>query len=104
MIFESRDGSIEKLDRRTVVYYGVLTVCGTGTLKIPCRGRPWEVEVSFSDPCPPKPGCGPCDEDTVDIEIDHLIHPFPLWAVKISWEIKSGNIREITWKATVIRM
>lgn len=86
----------------TITYYGVLTVTGDGTLKFPCRGRPWEVEVSFSDPVPPKPGCGPATEDSVDIAIDQL-KPFPLWAIAISWSIKSGNVREISWQATVIK-
>lgn len=102
MIYEAKEGSLEKKDKKSINYYGALTVSGTGNLKIPCRGRPWEVEVSFSDPPPPPPGCGPVIDDTVDIEIDHLLHPFPLWAIKISWEVHS-SIREITWRATVIR-
>jgi hypothetical protein len=104
MLLESKEGVHDNaVDRRKVTYYGSLTVTGTGCLKIPCRGRPWEVEVGFSDPVPPKPGCGPDVDDTVEIEIDHLLHPFPLWAIKICWDIHSGNIREIVWRATVIR-
>lgn len=104
MILESKEGtSLNSVDRRQVNYYGVLTVSGTGELKIPCRGRPWEVEVSFSDPTPPPSGCGPAPVDTVDIMIDHLLNPFPIWAIKISWEINTGSIREIAWRATVIR-
>lgn len=111
MIYESKDGVKKdsedkdqkaKGNKRTVTYYGTLTVSGDGEMKIPCRGRPLEVEVSFSDPVPPKPGCGPDTDDIVEIEIDHLIKPFPLWAIKISWEIHSGNIREISWSATVL--
>jgi hypothetical protein len=111
MIYESKDGirdknkdnkGHEKKDQRTVTYYGTLTVSGSGEMKIPCRGRPLEVEVSFSDPVPPKPGCGPDVDDMVEIEIDHLIKPFPLWAIKISWEVHGSNIREIAWSATVL--
>lgn len=115
MIFESKDGirdkgkdkehdnkGQDKKDQRTVTYYGTLTVNGTGEMKIPCHGRPLEVEVYFSDPVPPKPGCGPDVDDTVEIEIDHLLRPFPLWALKISWEVHGSNIREISWSATVL--
>lgn len=111
MIYESKDGIKDKdkdnkdqniKDLRTVTYYGTLTVSGNGEMKIPCRGRPLEVEVYFSDPVPPKPGCGPVVDDTVDIEIDHLLRPFPLWALKISWEVHGSNIREIAWSATVL--
>lgn len=111
MIYESKDGVKKdseekdqkaKGNKRTVTYYGTITVSGEGEMKIPCRGRPLEVEVYFSDPVPPKPGCGPDTDDTVEIEIDHLLKPFPLWALKISWDIHSGNIREISWSATVL--
>lgn len=91
-----------KGDKRTVTYSGNLTVSGEGELKIPCRGRPLEVEVGFCDPTPPKPGCGNTQEDEVKIEIDHLLKPFPLWALKLSWDIHNGNVREIAWSATVL--
>ena len=103
MIYENKKGDIDNKDKRVMYYYGTLTVSGDGNIKIPCRGRPLEVEVSFSDSAPPKPGCGPQTDDTVEIEIDQLLRPFPLWAIKISWDIKSGNVREISWKATVVR-
>ena len=89
--------------QQEVDYFGALTVSGTGEIKIPCRGQPKEVEVGFSDPVPPKPGCGPVVDDIVNIEIEHLSQPFPLWALKISWEIQGGNVREIAWRTTVIR-
>ena len=101
MIYESKEGSLEKKDKKNV-NYGSLTVSGTGFITIPCRGHPWEVEVSFSDPLPPGP-CGPVIDDTVEIEIEQTLKPFPLWGIKISWEIKSGSVREIAWRATVIR-
>lgn len=97
---KGRDKDHEK--KRTTTYCGTLTVSGSGEMKIPCRGRPLEVEVGFSDPVPPKPGCGPDIDDTVEIEIDHLIKPFPLWALNISWDVHGSNVREITWSATVI--
>lgn len=104
MIYEKKEGSIDTCgDKRSTVYYGTLTVSGKGSLMIPCRGKPYEVEVGFSDPVPPSPGCGPTPVDTVDIEIEHIKMPFPLYAIRISWEVNSSNIREITWKATVLR-
>lgn len=93
MLLESKEGTLT---------YGILTVSGTGDLRIPCRGRPLEVQVSFTD-SPPPPPCGPVVPDEVEISIDHLVHPFPLWAIKIGWEIHSGGIREISWRATVVR-
>jgi 8-oxo-dGTP pyrophosphatase MutT (NUDIX family) len=99
---ERKSESKGKGDKRTVTYSGTLTVSGEGDIKIPCRGRPLEVEVGFCDPVPPKAGCGNDAEDIVEIEIDHILKPFPLWAVKIAWEIHSGNVREISWSATVL--
>lgn len=101
MIYESKDG-LEKKDKKTTYYYGSLTVSNEGEIKIPCRGRPLEVEVGFSDPTPPPVGCSPVLTDTVEIEIDHLLHPFPLWAIKISWDINLGSVREIYWRAKVV--
>lgn len=95
MILESKNGM--SLD------YGTMTVSGDGEIKIPTRGRPLEVQVSFSDPPPPPPVCGPAIDDEVEIEIEHFAHPFPLWVVKISWEIHSGGAREIYWQATAVR-
>jgi len=108
MIYESKEGKkdeivLTKTDRKKTYYYGSLTVSGEGSIKIPCRGRPLEVEVSFSDNTPPKPGCGPQIDDSVEIDIEQMVKPFPLWAIKISWDINSGNVREISWKATVIK-
>jgi hypothetical protein len=100
---EARGGRGRGGNQRIVDYFGALTVSGTGEIKIPCRGRPQEVEVGFSDPVPPKPGCGPSVDDIVNIEIEHLARPFPLWALKISWEIQGGNVREISWRTTVRR-
>jgi hypothetical protein len=91
-----------KGNKKTVTYSGTLTVSGSGEMTIPCRGRPLEVEAGFSDPVPPKPGCGPSGDDLVEIELDRMKKPFPLWAVKISWDIKSGNIREISWSVKVV--
>jgi len=103
MLLESREGiKVESVDERITNYYGSLTVSGSGNLKIPCRGRPWEVEVGFSDQTPPPPGCGPVLQDTVDIAIVSLIDPFPLWAIQIAWDVHSGNIREIVWRAAVV--
>ena len=102
-ILEKDHDVSDERNKKSSTYYGVLTVAGEGSLKIPCRGRPWEVEVGFSDNTPPKLGCGPQTDDEVEIEIDHLGKPFPLWAIKISWNIKSGNVREISWRATVVR-
>lgn len=99
MVFE--DKVFEKKDQKTISYYGSLTVSSNGIIKIPCRGRILEVEVSFSD-IPPS-GCGPTPVDTLDIEIEQLVHPFPLYAVKITWDINTGGVREIEWRATVIR-
>jgi len=87
---------------KTIVYCGTLSVCGSGNLSIPCRGQPIEVEVNFSDPPPPKPGCGPVIEDSLDIQVEPQLKPFPLWAIKITWNVVSGNVREIAWKATVL--
>ena len=98
MIYESKGGLEKKVN-----YYGVLTVSGEGEIKIPCRGSPLEVEVGFSNPTPPRPSCGPILDDTVEIEIDHLLSPFPLWAIKISWDINTGSVREIYWRAKVAR-
>jgi hypothetical protein len=104
MIFEQKEGSsLSAVDKKKTVYYGVLTVNDTGEIKIPVRGRPLEVQVGFSDPTPPPSSCGPVTPDVVDIEIDHLHSPFPLWAIKISWDINSGGIREIAWRATVVK-
>jgi hypothetical protein len=103
MILESKDGiRLDAVDKRKVTYYGTMTVGGTGEIKIPCRGRPLEVEVGFSTPLPP-PTCGPIIDDEVEIAINHLINPFPIWAIKISWEIHSGHIRELAWRAVVVR-
>ena len=107
MIFESKQSSDDKItihgNQRVTHLYGSLTVSGFGTIKIPCRGRPLEIAVGFSDPLPLPSGCGPIEEDTVDIAIDQLLKPFPLWAIKISWDIKSGNVREIVWDATILQ-
>lgn len=89
--------------RREVEYFGALTVSGIGEIRIPCRGRPLQIQVGFSDPVPPKSGCGPVVDDIVNIELEHLARPFPLWVLKISWEIQGSNVREIAWTAVVLR-
>jgi len=104
MIFETKEGSFEKSNKQEVVYYGELIASGSGSIRIPCRGHPIEVDVHFSDTNPPPPGCGPIPVDTVDIEIEPYLPTshFPLWAIKITWDIQSG-IRDIAWSSTVIR-
>jgi hypothetical protein len=87
---------------KTVIYCGSLSVSGSGSLRIPCRGQPIEVEVNFSDPPPPNPGCGPHIEDTIDIEVEPKLKPFPMWTIRIAWNVVSSNVREIAWKATVL--
>ena len=79
---------------------GTLTVSGEGMITIPCRGQPLEVEVSFIDD-PTKMGCGPQDDDEIEIEVVRIKKPFPLWALRITWEIKGSNARELEWKTTV---
>lgn len=99
---QEQDNGVEIMgNKRSVTYKGSMTVNGTGELKIPCRGRPYEVSVRFVDPALPVP-CAPTTEDTIEIEIDYLRRPFPLWAIKISWDIASGNIREVMWDAITI--
>jgi len=82
-------------------FYGSLTVSGDGYIVVPCRGKPKEVEVGFTDSTPPSPGCGSQEDDSVSINIERLRKPFPIWAIKISWAIKSGSTREVTWRASV---
>lgn len=79
---------------------GTLTVSGDGRLEVPCRGQPVEVEVSFIDD-PTKMGCGPQDDDEVEIEVIRIRKPFPLWALRITWRIRGSNAREIEWTTTV---
>jgi len=79
---------------------GSLTVSGEGALTIPCRGRPLEVEVYFSDD-PTKMGCGPQEDDEVGVEIVRIKKPFPLWALKIDWVIRGSNARVIDWSTNV---
>ena len=79
---------------------GTLTVSGEGMITIPCRGQPVEVEVSFIDD-PSKMGCGPQEEDEVEIEVIRIKKPFPLWALRITWTIKGANSRELEWRTTI---
>lgn len=88
--------------RRTILY-GNLTVSGEGSILIPIRGgTPTEAEARFIGARSRKMGCGPITEDQLEVSLEKK-SPFPLWSVRLSWDIRSGNVRDIEWRVKVLR-
>lgn len=89
--------------KHKLTMHGELTVSGTGEIIIPLRGdKPEDVTASFVGAPPPKIGCGPIVDDEVTITLERLL-PFPIWQVRLSWNIGSGNIRGLEWSVNIIR-
>jgi hypothetical protein len=87
--------------RRNVPMAGEITAsAGIGSVSIPVRGVPLVILAFYTHALPP-PGCGPIVVDDVAISAVRLRRILPIYALKIDWNIRSGNTRDITWTATV---
>ena len=85
--------------------FGELTVSGEGEIIIPIRGgKPEGAEANFvgGNMMFSKMGCGPITEDELTVTLEKK-NPFPIWQVRLSWNIRSGNIRGLEWAVKVIR-
>jgi hypothetical protein len=92
-----------KHNDRKVTMFGELTVSGEGEIVIPIRGgRPMEAESHFIGEVPPKMGCGPITSDELTVSLEKM-GIFPLWQVRLGWNVKSGNIRGLAWSVKVLR-
>ena len=89
--------------KRPATISGKITVSGEGQIVLPIRGhKPKMVRVGFTDDPGPRMGCGPTTEDQLDACVRKL-GPFPIWSVCISWNIQSGDFRELEWSVMVLR-
>lgn len=78
---------------------GELTVSGKSSALIPCKERPLLAFAWFSDKAPPKVGCGPMRPDELEVKIVKLQN----WFIRISWDIRSGGTRKISWEASLAK-
>jgi hypothetical protein len=87
---------------RRVSMYGQLTVSGDGEIVIPIRGgKPQQAEASFIGDPPPPMGCGPVLPDELTVILEKVSRS-PLWQLRLTWDIKSGGIRELEWGVKVL--
>ena len=97
MVTNSLGWPIERLKEPDL--HGELTVNGQASVHILCPERPLLAFVWFCDEDPPKVGCGPIRVDDLTIEVIKL----GAWFLNISWNIRSGNSRMISWEVTLAK-